>query len=365
MKSQFNQLLVIQFKEFFREPGALFWSFIFPILISLALGFAFTDKPVVFQRAAVVLPNNADSIIIKPFLEKKCTQSISPMLTYQLTIDNQHLGKTTTQFIPCTWKESEIKMKRGEISIILTEEKGKVQFHFDPANSGSRLAYISISSLLDGKSLVSDQSEIKPLESKGTRYIDFLIPGLLTMGIMSSCLWGISYGLIEKRSKKLLRRMVATPMKKSFFMMTMFTSRYVFTILETIVLLIFAKIVFGVSVQGSWLAFAAIIISGSFFFMGLSILLASRTANPQVGNGFISAITMPMMLLSGIFFSYSNFPDFVVPIIRYLPLTLFTDSLRSIINEGSGIMDVLVPLSILSITGLITFTAGLKIYKWY
>ena len=159
--------------------------------------------------------------------------------------------------------------------------------------------------------------------------------------------------------------MVATPMKKSFFMMTMFTSRYVFTILETIVLLIFAKIVFGVSVQGSWLAFAAIIISGSFFFMGLSILLASRTANPQVGNGFISAITMPMMLLSGIFFSYSNFPDFVVPIIRYLPLTLFTDSLRSIINEGSGIMDVLVPLSILSITGLITFTAGLKIYKWY
>ncbi|MEI8201921.1 MAG: ABC transporter permease [Bacteroidota bacterium] len=364
MTSQFKNLLIIQFKEFFREPGALFWSFIFPILISLALGFAFTDKPVVFQRAAVVL-HTADSTVIKPFLEKKCIKNSTPIVTYQLTVDNKHLGKTTTQFIPCKWEESLIKMKRGEISIILSEDSGKVQYHFDPANSGSRLAYIGISSMIDGKSLVSDQSEIKPLETKGTRYIDFLIPGLLTMGIMSSCLWGICYGLIEKRSKKLLRRMVATPMKKSYFMITMFFSRYVFTILETIVLLVFAHLVFGVSVQGSWLAFAAIIISGSFFFMGLSILLASRTSNPQVGNGFISSITMPMMLLSGIFFSYSNFPDFVIPIIRYLPLTLFTDSLRSIINEGSGLIDVMVPLSILSLTGLITFTVGLKIYKWY
>ncbi len=363
--SQFKELLLIQFKEFFREPAALFWSFIFPILISLALGFAFTDKPSVFQKAAVVFTNKTDTSLLNTFLEKKCVKKTVPTLAYEIAIDNQHFGKTTTQFLICSWQEGETKMKRGEISIILTEENGKVLYHFDPANSSARLAYIGISSMLEGKNLVSDQAEIKPLESKGTRYVDFLIPGLLTMGIMSSCLWGISYGLIEKRSKKLLRRMVATPMKKSWFMITMFTSRYVFTLLETIVLLAFAHVVFGVTMQGSWLAFAAIIISGSFFFMGLSILLASRTSNPQVGNGLISSITMPMMLLSGIFFSYSNFPDFIIPIIKYLPLTLFTDSLRSIINEGAGILEVIVPLCILTFTGLITFVGGLKIYKWY
>ena len=365
MIKQFTQLLSIQFKEFFREPGALFWSFVFPILMSFALGMAFSDKPEITQHAAVVLPDSSGASLLKTFLETRCEKNNTIKEKYQLSVDNNQLGKTITHFICTTWGKGEIMMKRGQVSIILTEAGGRVNYHFDPANSGSRLAYITISAMMDGKNLISDNSIIRPLESKGTRYIDFLVPGLLAMGIMSSCLWGISYDLIEKRSKKLLRRLVATPMKKSLFMITMFLSRFVFALLETIALLLFANLVFGVSIQGSWIAFACILISGSFFFMGLSILLASRTANTQVGNGLISAITMPMMLLSGIFFSYSHFPDFIIPIIRYLPLTLFADSLRSIVNEGSGVADVILPLIIMSFTGLAAFSAGLKIYKWY
>ncbi|NVO04189.1 MAG: ABC transporter permease [Bacteroidetes bacterium] len=365
MGKQFSQLLIIQFKEFFREPGALFWSFIFPILMSFALGMAFTDKPEITQHAAVVLPTAKDSSILNSYLNTKCKKSSVAKFEFQNTVDNNELGKTTTHFLPTTLIESERMMKRGQIEIILTENNGKINYHFDPANSASRLAYMTISAMIDGKNIVSKNAVIKPLQTKGTRYIDFLVPGLLAMGIMSSCLWGISYGLIEKRSKKLLRRLVATPMKKYWFMITMFISRFVFAILETIALLTFAYFVFGVTIQGSMIAFAAILISGSFFFMGLSILLASRTANTQVGNGFISAITMPMMLLSGVFFSYSNFPDVVIPIIKYLPLTLFADSLRSIINEGYGVAEIMKPLLILSLTGLGTFFVGLKIYKWY
>ncbi|MBI5541335.1 MAG: ABC transporter permease [Bacteroidia bacterium] len=365
MLKQFTQLLTIQFKEFFREPGALFWSFIFTILMSFALGMAFSDKPAITQHAAIVLPATTDSSLLKAYLDKNCSKDISQKDEYENTVDNNELGKTTTHFVPSTWNESEIMMKRGQIEIILTENNGKINYHFDPANAASRLAYITISGMMNGKNLITPNTLIKPLETKGTRYIDFLVPGLLAMGIMSSCLWGISYGLIEKRSKKLLRRLVATPMKKSLFMITMFISRFVFAILETIALLTFAYYVFDVTIQGSLIAFAAVLISGSFFFMGLSILLASRTANTQVGNGFISAITMPMMLLSGIFFSYSNFPDVIIPIIKYLPLTLFADSLRSIINEGYGVMDIIQPLLILSLTGLTTFFVGLKIYKWY
>ncbi len=365
MIRQFTQLLSIQFKQFFRRPAALFWSFVFPVLMSLALGMAFSDKPVITQHAAVVLPVSSGTSLIKTFLETRCEKNNSVKEKYQLTVDNSQLGKTITLFICTTWEKSEIMMKRGQISIILTETGGRVNYHFDPVNSGSRLAYIAISAMMEGKNLVLDSSVIRPLESKGTRYIDFLIPGLLAMGIMSSSLWGISYDLIEKRSKKLLRRLVATPMKKSLFMITMFLSRFVLALLETIVLLVFANLVFGVSIQGSPVAFAFILVSGSFFFMGLSILLASRTDNTQVGNGLISAFTMPMMLLSGIFFSYSHFPDFIIPVIRYLPLTLFADSLRSIVNEGSRIADVMLPLIIMSFTGLAAFFAGLKIYKWY
>ena len=364
MRSQFWQLLSIQFKEFFREPGALFWSFVFPILMSLGLGMAFKEKPEIMQHAAVVLPANNDSSKLKNFLELHCTKIKNKNNEYEFILDNKKLGKTNDRFFVRTREESDIMIKRGQASIILVEENGKVNYLFDPANSESRLAYITISGIISGKSYISNPDEIQTLERKGMRYIDFLIPGLLAMGIMSSCLWGICYSLIEKRSKKLLRRLVATPMKKSWFMITMFMSRFIFTLLETAALLVFAMLVFGVTMQGSWIAFVAIIISGSFFFMGLSILLGSRTSNPQVGNGLVSSITMPMMLLSGIFFSYSNFPDFIIPIIKYLPLTLFVDSLRCIFNEGSGMSTVIFPFLILSITGIATFFAGLKIYKW-
>jgi ABC-type multidrug transport system permease subunit len=364
MRSQFWQLLSIQFKEFFREPGALFWSFIFPILMSFGLGMAFKDKPEIIQHVAVVFPANTDSSKLKNFLDVRCTKIKNKNSEYEFILDNKKLGKTIDHFFVRTREESDIMIKRGQASIILAEGNGRVNYFFDPANSESRLTYLTISGILSGNSTISNPDEIQTLNRKGMRYIDFLIPGLLAMGIMSSCLWGICYSLIEKRSKKLLRRLVATPMKKSWFMITMFMSRFIFTILETLALLVFSMLVFGVTIQGSWIAFAAILISGSFFFMGLSILLASRTANTQVGNGLISAITMPLMLLSGIFFSYSNFPDFIIPVIKYLPLTLFADSLRSIFNEGSGMSAVMIPFFILSITGITAFFVGLKSYKW-
>jgi len=362
MIKQFTQLLSIQFKEFFREPGALFWSFIFPILMSLALGMAFSDKPEIVQNAAVILPQNNENSILKNFLKTNCTKLKNK---YQIINNNDNIGKTISNFQVVTKTESELMMKRGQIEIIISEENKKVNYYFDPANASSRLAYILISGTIDNKKLISDNSIIKPLEAKGMRYIDFLVPGLLAMGIMSSSLWGISYSLISKRSKKLLRRIVATPMKKSLFMFTMFLSRFTFSILEVVVLLVFARIVFGITIQGSMFAFAGILISGCFFFMGLAILLASRTSNTQVGNGLVNLFTMPMMLLSGIFFSYNHFPDFAIQIIKYLPLTLFTDSLRSVINEGAGLNEVIVPIVILFTSGLIVFLTGLKIYKWY
>lgn len=362
MFKQFTQLILIQFKEFFREPGALFWSFVFPILMSFALGMAFSDKPVIVQNSAIILTQNNKDTILKKFIETNCIKTGNK---FQILINNDNLGKTISNFQIVTKARGELMMKRGQVELIISEENNKVTYYFDPANAASRLAFIIISGIIENKKLISNNSAIKPLESKGTRYIDFLVPGLLAMGIMSSSLWGISYSLISKRSKKLLRRIVATPMKKSLFMISMFLSRFTFSILEAIVLLVFARIVFGITIQGNMFAFAGILISGCFFFMGLAILLASRTSNTQVGNGLVNLFTMPMMLLSGIFFSYNHFPDFAIQIIKYLPLTLFTDSLRSIINEGAGLTEVFIPIIILFFSGLIVFLSGLKIYKWY
>lgn len=364
MKHQLIQLIIAQFREFFREPGALFWSFAFPILMAWGLGIAFSNKGEIIRHVAVI--EDTDNIKIENFLNYKTKRDQSKeIVEYEKIIENDKLGKSIFKFIPTNWDNANLMLKRGKVAIVVSEENGNIQYHFDPANPEAQLLHLQLSSIFDEKDFIANESSIKPLTSIGTRYVDFLIPGLMVMGIMMSCMWGISYNLIDKRSKKLMRRMIATPMKKSNFLLSQLISRTFLTSLESLTLVLFAFWYFDIVVQGSWIAFLIVFLAGNFAFIGLSILISSRTSNPQVGNGLINFITMPMMILSGIFFSYHNFPDAVIPFIQKLPLTMFADSVRSIFIEGATIVNVLDETLVLGGTGLITFVAGLKMYKWY
>jgi ABC-type multidrug transport system permease subunit len=215
------------------------------------------------------------------------------------------------------------------------------------------------------ESIAESNAEIKPLTIRGTRYIDFLVPGLISMGVMMSSMWGISYGIIEKRSKKLLRRLVATPMKKSHLLMALMTVRITMNFVEAAILILFAVLAFNMTVQGSLSALLILFIAGNFAFAGIAVLVSSHTSNTEVGNGIINAVVTPMMVLSGIFFSYQNFPDWSLPIIKVLPLTILTDGVRSIFNEGAGYSEVAFPVFVLTAIGILFFSAGLKIFKWH
>jgi ABC-2 type transport system permease protein len=188
---------------------------------------------------------------------------------------------------------------------------------------------------------------------------------LIAMGIMMSSLWGISYGIIEKRTKKLLRRMVATPMKKSHFLIAKITVRLVMNFFESALLFLFAWLVFDIKIQGSIPALFLIFIAGNIAFAGISIFTSSRTANTEIGNGLINAVVLPMMVLSGIFFSYHNFPDWTIPFIQKLPLTMLADGVRSIFIEGAGLARTGMQISVLSGIGILFFAIGLKIFKWH
>jgi ABC-type multidrug transport system permease subunit len=234
-------------------------------------------------------------------------------------------------------------------------------------NSDAELTYLKLSTVIGSGNIIPEEksAEIKPLTIQGSRYIDFLVPGLLTMGIMMSAMWGISYGIIEKRSKKLLRRLVATPMKKSHFLIALITVRIVMNFVEALVLILFAILAFHISIQGSISALILLLLAGNIAFAGVAVFVSCNTSNTEVGNGLINAIVTPMMVLSGIFFSYHNFPDWSIQVINKLPLTILTDGIRSIFNEGAGYQQVAFPVLILSVTGVIFFFAGLKLFKWH
>ena len=357
----FIQLSIAQIKEFFREPGAIFWSFGFPILMALGLGLAFSGKKEIMHGVAIVNEYSTEHSIIKNTLFDG-----GPLrdTIIERRFDNAN-GKTLYVFHVTSWNNAEILMKRGIISSILTQDSSQINYHYDPLNPEGELIQVQLSNYFETGNLGRNTGSIIPINTIGMRYIDFLIPGLLTLGIMMNVMWGVCYSLIEKRSKKLLRRMVATPMKKTHFLMAMWASRLMLTLFDSIVLLIFARYFFQISIQGSIPALILILLFGNLAFFGLSILISSRTSNTQVGNGLISFITTPMMVLSGIFFSYQNFPSWAISIIKFLPLTKFTDEVRSIINEGAGFKDSLDGMLILGLFGALTFYAGRKIYKWY
>ena len=209
------------------------------------------------------------------------------------------------------------------------------------------------------------QQNIEPLTVKGTRYIDFLVPGLIALGVISSSMWGISYSIIERRSKKLLRRMVATPMKKSNFLIAMITVRVVMNLMEATLLILFTWLTFGITIQGNIPALLAVFIAGNIAFAGIAVFVSSHTSKTEVGNGLINVVTMPMMVLSGIFFSYHNFPEWSISFIQKLPLTMMADGMRSIFNEGAGWAEIGLSALVMFMTGVVFFIAGLKIFKWH
>lgn len=365
----FIQLILVQIRDFYREPASLFWSFLFPILMAWGLGIAFSKKPEQTKTIALVLSENQalesfEQFISRTPFEKK-PDSIAKTYYYAVTYGDDNVGITHFRVKPTTWSQAELMLKRGNASLIMTINENKLEYHFDKYNSEAQLSYLQLTTFFNGDSMSNQKSEIKPMVEKGTRYVDFLIPGLIAMNVMMSSMWGISYTLIENRTKKLLRRMVATPMPKWEYILSHIVARIILCFLEAAIIFAFAYYYFDITIEGSTAAFIILFLSGIIAFSGISVLIASRTAKTQVGNGLINLIVMPMMLLSGIYFSYHNFPDQVIPFIQALPLTMLADGVRAIFNESAGFYEVWQYIVILNGIGALTFVIGLKYFKWY
>lgn len=353
MNNQLLNLITVQFKAFLREPAIIFWSLIFPLAIAGVLGIAFNqpDEPV---RTVAVIKN------------EYANNSKNLKQLKALTDSLHHANDARFAFFNTTKDSAQLKMKRGEINLFLeVGPQDSLIFNFDPKNGEGRLAYLLLDNKLLKGSTQSEPTVTRPITTVGSRYIDFLIPGLIALGIMNSCIWGIGWNLIEFRIKKLMRRMVATPMKRAYFLLAQILSRAVLCSIEAALLFLFAYLVFGVTMQGSLLAFVLVFLAGITAFAGVAVIASSRVNNNQEGNGVINAVVLPMTILSGIFFSYRGFPDWAVVIIEKLPLTMLSDAIRAIFNEGATLQDVSGQIIGLAITGIVLFIAGLRIYKWY
>jgi ABC-type multidrug transport system permease subunit len=335
------ELVSVRTKEFVRESEALFWVFGFPLILALALGFAFREKPPDRVPVAIVAGANAQQRLAA--LQK------SPVLLP----------------IIMSAQEARDALRRGKVSL-LVEGADPVLFRFDAtrpdAQSARREADNALQTAAGRRDVIVTREE--RVHEQGARYIDFLIPGLLGMNLMGTGMWSMGFTIANARMKKLLKRFVATPMRKTDFLLAQFLSRLIWLLIEVTVLVAFGWLVFGVRVNGSILLLAILCIVGGFSFSGIGLLTASRARTIEAVSGLMNFIMMPMWLCSGVFFSYERFPDSVKPFIRLLPLTLLNDALRAIINDAAGLTQIAGKLALLAAWGIVTFMIGLKVFRW-
>jgi len=339
-------LTKVRLIEFVRQPEALFWVFGFPVIMSVVLGFAFRNRPP--EPVPVGVVEGPGSAPVAAALSRAST--VKPVAYSSLS-------------------EAKEALRTGKIELLVepgAQAGSEPTYRFDPTRPNARIARLEADNAIErarGRADVVHAHE-ELVREKGSRYIDFLLPGLLGLNLMSTGLWGVGYSIVTARMHKTLKLMTATPMRRSDYLLSHIFSRFFFLILETAAILAFGVIAFGVPVRGSLVLLTALVIVGGLSFTGLGLACAARTATIEGINGLINVVAIPMWLVSGTFFSAERFPRALHPVIAALPLTAMNDALRAVMLEGKGLALLGSPVAILLVWGVASFALALKIFRW-
>ena len=344
--SGFLHLLGARLLELRREPEVIFWVFGFPVLLALGLGIAFRNKPAGVTSVAIVASPGAQQALAALQSSPRNSSIRADLVDETQALQGFRLGKYDL--------------------VIMSDGKDGFQYRYDPARQESVLSRSEVDDALQSGAGRKDPVPTSAITSSepGSRYIDFLIPGLLGMNLMNSGMWGIGFALVDMRQRKLLKRFVATPMRRSDFLLALTSSRLVLMVIEIALLLGFGVLVFHMRVLGSMFNILLFATIGAITFGGLGLLTASRAQKLESVSGLMNLVMMPMWIFSGVFFSSERFPAMLQPLIRLLPLTALNDALRATILQGASLGTQAGRLLILVLWAVISFALALRWFRW-
>ena len=337
-ESSLYQLTSTRFRLFLREPEALFWVFVFPILLAVGLGIAFRNRP------ADVLDAGATTA--------QLARALASDKGLRATVIDEAQGAHD--------------LATGRIVLLAIARGNGVVYKFDDTNPDARSARLladrAIQKAAGQKDALAASNDL--VHETGARYIDFVVPGLLGMNLMGSAIWGLGFSIVEARQKKLLKRFVASPMPRWQYLLSFLLSRLLLLVIEVLFFLGFAKLVFGVPFRGPLLELGALCVLTSLSFSTLGLLIASRAKTMEAASGLMNLAMLPMWILSGVFFSATRFPALIQPIVRALPLTAAIDALRGNMLQGMSLMQLRTPVLVLIAWLLVCFAVSLRIFRW-
>jgi ABC-type multidrug transport system permease subunit len=342
---QLAQLTLVRLREFVREPEALFWVFVFPILMAGGLGLAFRSRPIETVTVAVVEQSEPSRL------------GMSKLLAEHPNIVVREMAESSAF----------VALRTGKVALVAIDGGGgHIRYRFDPARDESRTARLIFDDALQqalgrvDRIVAVDAIVTEP----GARYIDFVIPGLLGMNLLGSGVWGLGFALVDMRRKKLLKRFIATPMSRSQFLLSFLLSRLGLLVIEVAALIGFGVVAFHVPLRGPLWALATICVLGSLCFSGLGLLISSRVRTMEGASGLMNAAMLPMWIFGGVFFSSSKFPALMQPFVQALPLTAVNNALRANMLEGASVGAMIPELAIVAAWTALCFALALKLFRW-
>jgi ABC-2 type transport system permease protein len=337
------QLTLVRYREFYREPEAVFWVFIFPVLLTAGLGIAFRSRPP--ERIPVAL-------VAQPGADDALARGLAAADGIRLrTLDDSAAAQA---------------LRTGDVALVIRPADGAVEYRYDPERPDAREARLRVDEAVQAAAGRADpvRTSEETVRERGARYVDFVVPGLLGMNLMGSGIWGLGFAIVDARRKHLLKRLTATPMSRPQFLASFVLSRLTFLIIEVALLVGFAVVVFGVPIRGSLLVLAGICMLSALAFASLGLLLAARPRTVEGVSGIMNVVMLPMWIFSGVFFSSSRFPDAVQPLIQVLPLTAVIDALRATMLRGAGVSEVLPELAVISAWLVVSFVLAVRLFRW-
>jgi ABC-type multidrug transport system permease subunit len=338
------QLTLIRFREFYREPEAVFWTFFFPILMATGLGIAFRARPADVAKVAVLESSPAAEGV-------RAALAADSALSVELLSDGAAARA----------------LQAGTVALVVVPTgSATVEYRFDAARSEARMARQVVDDVLQRSAGRQDPVRVNEslVSERGSRYIDFVVPGLLGMTFMGNGIWGIGFAIVDARRKKLLKRLVATPMSRTHYLLSFLLMRLVLLVVEATVLTLFGVLAFGVPMRGSLPLFAGTCLLGALTFGAMGLLIAARTRTVEGASGLTNVVMLPMWIGSGVFFSAGNFPAAVQPFIQALPLTAVNDALRGVMLRGDGWRVVSSEWMIIAAWLVVSFVLALRLFRW-
>jgi hypothetical protein len=339
----FTQLFLARLRAFYREPEALFWVYGFPLLLTVGLGIAFASReqepPDVDVQGA---PGQTEAVAL-----------MKDLTDHGLKCEIHSLEEC----------QERLSSSKSALYIVPTPQGPRLQY--DPARSDSVMALHWVDALLVRKAAPqAPKLDAEKVDRVGSRYIDFLVPGLMGLNLMGGGLWGVGFVIVDMRVRKLLKRLLATPMRREDFLLAILSARLVFLTPDMGILLLVGCVGFGVPVRGSWLTLVLVILVGAASFAGLGLLVACRAQKTETITGLMNAVMLPMWLLSGTFFSAERFPDAMQPLVQALPLTQLNNALREVMLNDRSLTEVAWRLGILAVWGAGSFVLALRWFRW-